>query len=220
MKDKIPTNLLRKRKSENSTTLFRLSKVLWKTFCRVSALKVFSLQSGLRVLYKASYDMLSNSSSCSSNMLARKKSIPLSKQDLLRAQSTPGSKYAKQQTSRITRSRLSLRSLLGWTPQRRWFGGWSTIYFLLSEKSILSHWCIRFLLLDNQHPQQAMVLQSFYATLTVKGRPKKSPAHQIMIKMSEYSHELLDQVMLVSQELNRIAITWAEMWYNALEVSF
>lgn len=39
-----------------------------------------------------------------------------------------------------------------------------------------------------------------------------------MNKMRHHSQKLLDQVVLVSQELIRIAITWLEEWYNTLEV--
>jgi hypothetical protein len=39
-----------------------------------------------------------------------------------------------------------------------------------------------------------------------------------MNRMREHSQKLLDQVVLVSQELIRVAITWTEEWYNTLEV--
>lgn len=45
------------------------------------------------------------------------------------------------------------------------------------------------------------------------------PAHRIMDRLREHSEKLLDQVLLVSQELIRVAITWAEEWYTALEVN-
>eukprot|EP01126_Amoeba_proteus_P004016 TRINITY_DN11373_c0_g1_i3.p1 TRINITY_DN11373_c0_g1~~TRINITY_DN11373_c0_g1_i3.p1 ORF type:complete len:643 (-),score=134.11 TRINITY_DN11373_c0_g1_i3:248-2176(-) len=38
-----------------------------------------------------------------------------------------------------------------------------------------------------------------------------------MDRLREHSEKLLDQVLLVSQELIRVAITWGEQWYNALE---
>jgi FKBP12-rapamycin complex-associated protein len=42
-------------------------------------------------------------------------------------------------------------------------------------------------------------------------------AKNVMDHMRQHSSHLLDQALLVSQELIRVAITWIELWYEGLD---
>jgi len=46
---------------------------------------------------------------------------------------------------------------------------------------------------------------------------RKKAALSIMDKMRSHSAALVDQALLVSQELIRVAILWHEMWHEGLE---
>jgi FKBP12-rapamycin complex-associated protein len=45
-------------------------------------------------------------------------------------------------------------------------------------------------------------------------------AESLMQQMREHSATLVDQALLVSQELIRIAILWHEQWYDGLEEAY
>jgi len=46
---------------------------------------------------------------------------------------------------------------------------------------------------------------------------RKNAANSILDKMRQHSATLVDQAILVSQELIRVAILWHEMWHEGLE---
>lgn len=46
---------------------------------------------------------------------------------------------------------------------------------------------------------------------------RHTAAHTILKKMCEHSQVLVQQAMLVSEELIRVAILWHEMWHEGLE---
>ncbi|KAL2912121.1 phosphatidylinositol kinase-related protein kinase tor1 [Polyrhizophydium stewartii] len=66
-----------------------------------------------------------------------------------------------------------------------------------------------------EHPQ-ALVYSLTVASKSQSVNRKRS-AQQILEKMRAHSARLVDQALLVSQELIRVAILWHEMWHEGLE---
>lgn len=46
---------------------------------------------------------------------------------------------------------------------------------------------------------------------------RKQAAERIMTALRQHSNQLIDQALLVSQELIRVAILWYEQWHEGLE---
>lgn len=46
---------------------------------------------------------------------------------------------------------------------------------------------------------------------------RRSAANKILKSMSEHSPTLVNQSLMVSEELVRVAILWHEMWHEGLE---
>lgn len=46
---------------------------------------------------------------------------------------------------------------------------------------------------------------------------RKKAAHKILHSMCEHSPTLVDQAVMCSEELIRVAILWHEMWHEGLE---
>lgn len=46
---------------------------------------------------------------------------------------------------------------------------------------------------------------------------RKKAAHKILQSMCEHSPTLVDQAVMCSEELIRVAILWHEMWHEGLE---
>lgn len=66
-----------------------------------------------------------------------------------------------------------------------------------------------------EHPQ-ALVYSLTVASKS-QSLPRKAAATSIMDKMRSHSARLVEQALLVSQELIRVAILWHEMWHEGLE---
>lgn len=66
-----------------------------------------------------------------------------------------------------------------------------------------------------QHPQ-ALIYPLTVASKS-QSAARKSAANLILDKMRQHSAALVDQAILVSQELIRVAILWHEMWHEGLE---
>jgi phosphatidylinositol kinase/protein kinase (PI-3 family) len=65
------------------------------------------------------------------------------------------------------------------------------------------------------HPQAlvyALTVASKYPSA-----PRRKAALAILDKMRDHSATLVDQAVLVSQELMRVAVLWHEMWHECLE---
>jgi phosphatidylinositol kinase/protein kinase (PI-3 family) len=79
-------------------------------------------------------------------------------------------------------------------------------------RTMLQHLLVR---IGKEHPQ-ALVYP-----LTVASKSQSSQrlaaARSVMDKMRQHSSPLVDQALLVSRELIRVAILWPEMWYEGLE---
>lgn len=73
------------------------------------------------------------------------------------------------------------------------------------------------LLLDvGKHHPQAIIFSLTVASKSISAS-RKSAASAMLDKMRLHSSKLVDQAILVSQELIRVAILWAEMWHSGLE---
>jgi len=79
-------------------------------------------------------------------------------------------------------------------------------------RRLISHLLIE---VGKEHPQ-ALVYSLTVASKSQSAARKKS-AISIMEKMRTHSAKLVEQALLVSQELIRVAILWHEMWHEALE---
>lgn len=66
-----------------------------------------------------------------------------------------------------------------------------------------------------EHPQ-ALVYSLTVASKS-QSASRLAAARSIMDKMRKHSANLVDQALMVSQELIRVAILWNEMWHEALE---
>ena len=64
-------------------------------------------------------------------------------------------------------------------------------------------------------------MQALIYPLTVASKSqstaRKEAAQKILDKMRSHSAVLVEQALLVSKELIRVAILWHEMWHEALE---
>lgn len=69
--------------------------------------------------------------------------------------------------------------------------------------------------IGRQHPQALL----YPLTVASKSQSisRRTSALAILDKMKSHSARLVEQAVMVSQELIRVAITWEEMWYEALE---
>uniref|UniRef100_A0A182MSJ1 Serine/threonine-protein kinase TOR n=1 Tax=Anopheles culicifacies TaxID=139723 RepID=A0A182MSJ1_9DIPT len=65
------------------------------------------------------------------------------------------------------------------------------------------------------HPQ-ALVYPLTVASKSAPGT-RKQAAHKILNNMCEHSNTLVNQVLLISEELIRVAILWHEQWHEGLE---
>uniref|UniRef100_A0A182JMR8 Serine/threonine-protein kinase TOR n=1 Tax=Anopheles atroparvus TaxID=41427 RepID=A0A182JMR8_ANOAO len=65
------------------------------------------------------------------------------------------------------------------------------------------------------HPQ-ALVYPLTVASKSAPGT-RKQAAHKILTNMCEHSSTLVNQVLLISEELIRVAILWHEQWHEGLE---
>lgn len=70
--------------------------------------------------------------------------------------------------------------------------------------------------IGKEHPQ-ALVYPLMVASKTQSSSQGLAPAKAVIDKMRLHSPALVDQAVLVSQELIRVAILWHEMWYEGLE---
>jgi FKBP12-rapamycin complex-associated protein len=66
-----------------------------------------------------------------------------------------------------------------------------------------------------QHPQA--IVYSLTVASKSQSASRKKAALAILDKMRSHSAELVEQALLVSQELIRVAILWHEMWHEGLE---
>lgn len=73
------------------------------------------------------------------------------------------------------------------------------------------------LLIDigKQHPQ-ALVYPLTVASKSAS-LPRKNAAHKILNSMSDHSPTLVQQALMCSEELIRVAILWHEQWHEGLE---
>jgi FKBP12-rapamycin complex-associated protein len=69
--------------------------------------------------------------------------------------------------------------------------------------------------LGEKHPQALMYPLSVLLKSPVAER--KSSAESLMNSLKKHSNELVEEALLVSSELIRVAILWIEMWYDGLE---
>lgn len=65
------------------------------------------------------------------------------------------------------------------------------------------------------HPQ-ALVYPLTVASKSASVARKKA-AHKILASMCEHSHSLVEQALMCSEELIRVAILWHELWHEGLE---
>ena len=63
---------------------------------------------------------------------------------------------------------------------------------------------------------QALVYPLFVALKSPR-EDRKNAADVLMQSLRQNSSKLVDQALLVSQELIRVAILWQEIWHEALE---
>jgi serine/threonine-protein kinase mTOR len=69
--------------------------------------------------------------------------------------------------------------------------------------------------LGEKHPQALMYPLSVLLKSPVAER--KNSAESLMNSLKKHSNELVEEALLVSSELIRVAILWIEMWYDGLE---
>jgi len=69
--------------------------------------------------------------------------------------------------------------------------------------------------IGRQHPQA--LLYPLTVASKAQSISRRTSALAILDKMKSHSARLVEQAVLVSQELIRVAITWEELWYEALE---
>lgn len=67
-----------------------------------------------------------------------------------------------------------------------------------------------------KHHPQALVYPLTVASKSV-ARARKAAAHKILKSICEHSSKLVDQAMMLSDELIRVAILWHEQWHEGLE---
>ena len=67
-----------------------------------------------------------------------------------------------------------------------------------------------------QRHTQALVYPLSVALKSPKGN-RKEAAESLMASLRQHSAKLIDQALLVSQELVRVAILWQEVWHESLE---
>jgi FKBP12-rapamycin complex-associated protein len=69
--------------------------------------------------------------------------------------------------------------------------------------------------LGEKHPQALMYPLSVLLKSPVKER--KEAAESLMISLKQHSHSLVEEALMVSSELIRVAILWLELWHEGLE---
>lgn len=69
--------------------------------------------------------------------------------------------------------------------------------------------------IGRQHPQA--LLYPLTVASKAQSISRRTSALAILDKMKSHSARLVEQAVMVSQELIRVAITWEELWYEALE---
>lgn len=87
----------------------------------------------------------------------------------------------------------------------------------IDSQRVLVSRLIHHLLIDigKTHPQ-ALVYPLTVATKSSSVQ-RRSAANKILKSMSEHSPTLVNQALMVSEELIRVAILWHEMWHEGLE---